>query len=122
MNPPGHDHFTPLPPQQGVQFLGFTTSVSRNDFGDAARLRLVLDAVPHMVLVVRPDLTVVDANREARRLMGAEPEVMLRRLCGEALRCFNALAAEGCCGTTPHCPDCSIRQLVAAAAGGISLA
>ncbi len=77
---------------------------------DDKYLRAILDAIPYMVLISDKDYLILDANKEAIRFIGSNPEKVLYRLCGEALHCLNAHTSKGGCGTTPLCADCVIRQ------------
>jgi len=81
-------------------------------------LRSVLDAIPSVILIVDRDLCILDANREAARVLGPRPDLLLRRLCGEVLDCLHASTHEGGCGSTPFCNDCVIRRSVAAVCDG----
>jgi PAS domain-containing protein len=96
--------------------------MARDYLNDRDYLRSVLDAFPHMVMVVTHDLTVVDVNRHARQLLGPEPGLVLRHLCGEVLLCLNALKGETRCGATPKCAECIIRLSVAEVVAGSPLA
>lgn len=90
---------------------------------DEAFLRSLLDAIPSMVFVVDEDVVVLEANRAAHRVLGGNPEVALRRLCGEVLHCLHS----GCggepggpsrCGTTDSCETCVLRVSTRAAREG----
>jgi hypothetical protein len=75
-------------------------------------LRVVLDAIPSLILVVDPDLRVIDTNSSARNYLQKDAEVVLKRLCGEVLHCVHEADAEEECGRTPFCPDCILRKAV----------
>ena len=80
--------------------------------------RTVLDALPSMTFVMDYDLRVLYTNREASKVLGTSPELLLRRLCGEILHCIHSKESNHGCGTTPFCPDCVIRQGVQTARQG----
>jgi PAS domain-containing protein len=89
-------------------------------------LRAVLDAVPSMVFIVDKDLTVLDANEAAHRTLGGNPQVVLKRLCGEVLHCLNvglgkAGAGPKRCGTTEFCDSCVLRQSSKDAQSGVTV-
>lgn len=86
---------------------------------DRGNLRWVLDAMPHTVWVVGDDLRVVDANREARRLLEMDSIAPPGPLCGDVLLCVNALSGQDRCGTTEKCPHCHVRQSVVTALKGV---
>lgn len=87
---------------------------------DDAYLRTVVDALPSAVFVVDGQFRIFDMNAAARTLFGIESGVTLRRLCGDIMHCLHAIEKEGC-GATAHCPDCAIRNSVAAAGEGGSV-
>ena len=87
-------------------------TVTTEPTADERYLRTVLDAIPLPVLVVDDDVRILDANREALRLLGDEPEIILRRRGGEVLHCIYAQQALDGCGTSDVCPDCTIRRAV----------
>jgi len=72
-------------------------------------LRTVLDAIPAPLFVIDGDLLVRDANRAAVDWAGGPANALLKRLCGDVLRCRNALATGKRCGETEACPDCVVR-------------
>lgn len=80
--------------------------------------RTILDALPSMTFVMDYDLKVLYANREASKALGASPELLLRRSCGNVLHCIHDQESINGCGTTPFCPDCVIRQGVQTARHG----
>lgn len=77
---------------------------------DTAFLRAILDAIPSMIFVVDENVVVLEANRAAHRVLGGNPELVLKRLCGEVLHCLNSgCDAESACGTTKSCESCVLR-------------
>ena len=71
-------------------------------------LRTVLDTIP---CFVNSGLKIVDVNRAALRMTVKESDLILRRLCGDVLKCIHARESIGGCGTTEYCPDCApLRQ------------
>lgn len=81
-------------------------------------LKDILNHLPFIILVADKDLTILDANETARRLLGEKRPVILRRLCGDVLRCAHAQQSEGGCGTTAYCPECAVRDATLAAVEG----
>ena len=73
-------------------------------------LRAVIDAIPSPVFIVETDMRIAHANTEGFRFLGESPERVLKRVCGDALHCVNAMQADNCCGTTEFCCDCIIRN------------
>ncbi len=89
---------------------------------DADRLyRTILDALPSPVLVVVPDVRIVDYNAAAAPLMGEEPEMVLRQRAGEVLHCLNATKRPQGCGHAPECRNCVVRKSVARSFAGEKL-
>ncbi len=68
----------------------------------------VFEAAPCALLVVDQDLRIVDFNRSAFALFGEQGDP-INSLLGHALRCENALASSGGCGTSEECPECRFR-------------
>ncbi|GFO66953.1 hypothetical protein GMLC_05320 [Geomonas limicola] len=79
---------------------------------DNEYLRAVIDAIPSLVFIVDTDLKVLDVNRAARKVLGSESELILKRLCGEVLHCIHELDSHKKCGQTPFCEDCILRIAV----------
>ena len=75
-------------------------------------LKAVIDAIPTPVFIVQSDMRIAHANAEGFRFLGKSPERVLKRACGDALHCVNAMQADNCCGTTQFCRDCIIRNSV----------
>lgn len=85
---------------------------------EGSLVKRVLDAMPAMVFLMDRTVQVVGANRAAGRAFGRDHSLILRRLCGEALHCINALRAPEGCGTTEFCSDCVVRKGIAGALEG----
>ncbi len=75
-------------------------------------LRAIVDALPAFVFVLDHEIRVLHVNRAAARLVGANPDLVLRPLTGDLLHCLQTQDAAGGCGTSPHCADCVIRNSV----------
>jgi PAS domain-containing protein len=71
-----------------------------------------------MVLVLDEQACVHDLNLAAARTLGAERDVLLRKLCGEVLRCAHATGKSDPCGTMPPCKECVVRDTIRAAMQG----
>ena len=80
-------------------------------------LRIVLDAIPFMVLIVDADMKIHDANLAAVQLLGDEYSPGSKRHCGEALRCIHAIETVGGCGKSPFCRECVCRTSAEIALG-----
>lgn len=99
------------------------SSQFRQLFGDDTPFRTLFDAMSAMVFIVDDRLTVHDANLAATRVLGSDAQVLLKRLCGDVLRCLNSgvapkLGEAGPCGDTVHCSDCVLRKSTASALAG----
>jgi len=79
---------------------------------DHLHLRAVLDAIPSFVFVVDTDLRIIDANNQAKELLGPDSNYILKRLCGEVLHCIHELESKEQCGKTKYCGDCILRQAI----------
>jgi nitrogen fixation/metabolism regulation signal transduction histidine kinase len=79
-------------------------------FDENPLVRAILDGIPSMVFVVDEDVRILDANQAAVAALGQQASLVLRQLCGEALRCLNAAPRSQGCGTTDACKECAIRQ------------
>ncbi len=84
----------------------------------AAFYKSILDAIPSPIFVAEDDVRLVDCNAAAARLLGAAPELLLRRRGGEVLHCVHASDVPGGCGRGPHCADCVVRASVNASLSG----
>jgi len=71
--------------------------------------RTVLDAIPHMLMVVDEDVRILYANPAATQAMGAHPTTSIRDRFGEVMHCLNALAG---CGRSEACKSCEVRSSV----------
>lgn len=75
-------------------------------------LRNVLDSIPFLVFILDTDLRIMDANSTARKLLGKELDLILKRLCGEVLHCIHEFESFEYCGHTEFCKDCVLREAV----------
>ena len=78
----------------------------------------VINTLPSPVFIIDENLRIVEANSAAIQLSGIEPDLLLKRLCGEILHCLYENNSETDCGTTENCPDCIIRKSVLKAVKG----
>ena len=90
-----------------------TESCQANEF-----LRSVLDAMPAFVFVVDEDVSFIESNRAASRLLSATGGEILRRRSGEVLQCIHSSETPEGCGGAPYCKDCVIRNSVGEAFKG----
>ncbi|MBI5441542.1 MAG: hypothetical protein HY900_10085 [Deltaproteobacteria bacterium] len=77
----------------------------------ALPLQVLLEALPAAALVTDRDLRVTHGNSLAARL--TERSLPLETAAarpGDLLRCVNAVASPGGCGSTPPCLECPVRQ------------
>ena len=72
----------------------------------------MLDAMPHPVFLVNNDIAIVGLNKASRKMIGKEPEVIIRRRAGEILHCIHSKETEEGCGYSDFCNDCIIRNSV----------
>ncbi|MBN1674565.1 MAG: PAS domain-containing protein [Kiritimatiellae bacterium] len=84
----------------------------------APLLRVALDANPSAVFVMNRDIRVVDFNEAAARLIGGEPERILKQSSGAVLRCIHAAESPEGCGHTESCTSCLVRRAVQQALDG----
>lgn len=77
------------------------------------QLERILDAIPSMIIIVDNDMRVIYANKSALTTLGKETSVILRRLCGEVINCFNVHRSDKDCGLTDFCQDCVLRRAMA---------
>jgi hypothetical protein len=85
-----------------------------NLFADPGTYRMVLDAIPLMLLIVDSDVTVLDMNATARDTLAAEVSLTQGLRGGDILRCIHALEQPLGCGHGSSCSSCIIRQSVGA--------
>jgi len=81
-------------------------------------LRRVLDAMPAFVFVVDEDVSFIESNRAASKLLSATGGQILRRRSGEVLQCIHSSETPEGCGGAPYCKDCVIRNSVGEAFKG----
>lgn len=84
-------------------------------------LQVIFDTFPSYVFITDYQARIVMANRTAKRLMGEEAEMVLRRLCGEVIHCLREMESCEECGNTPFCKECVVRRAVEAARSGKAL-
>ena len=81
-------------------------------------LRTVLDAIPSAVFLVDSNLEILDFNRTAEKLTGKNSDLILRKLCGDALGCVIERQSKKGCGTTQSCTECVVRNSASEASQG----
>jgi PAS domain-containing protein len=87
-------------------------------FLDQGFHRVLFDAMPMPVFVVDEDVTILEYNLAAGRLLGSRKRTVIRQRGGEVLRCVNSTEVPEGCGRAPACRDCVVRQSVRAAFRG----
>lgn len=93
--------------------------------GQAARfiaalpeMRVILDAVPDLVIMLNQRRQIIFANRSTHTLLGREDTQLLGLRPGEALNCVHAFETSGGCGTTAFCSMCgSIHAILTSQRG-----
>jgi PAS domain-containing protein len=80
--------------------------------------RVLFDVMPIPVFVVDEDVSILDYNAAAGRLMGKDRRLVIQRRGGEVLNCANSKDAPEGCGRTLACRRCVLRKSVRAAARG----
>lgn len=83
-----------------------------------SNVRQFMDAIPAYVFLVSDNLQILDYNRASVEIIGPESRLVLKKLCGEVLRCLNDANSPRGCGTAVPCADCVIRNAVKSAASG----
>ena len=76
----------------------------------------ILDAIPSWIMLMDEQLVVHYGNEAVRRDLSGDAQVQLRDLCGNLIRCINAVDSKQGCGTTEHCAHCVVRGAVGQAA------
>ena len=74
--------------------------------------RTVIDTVTTALFILDEDARILDANTSAAKLVNKKDDIILKRLCGDALDCIHAGEGPDGCGTTDFCPDCVVRSSV----------
>ena len=81
-------------------------------------LQVVIDAIPSMVFIADRDARILDLNKAAAEALDIKENAIVRRLCGDILRCVNAGKGGENCGKTEACVDCVIRNSIRGAYDG----
>lgn len=92
------------------------------DFLEQGLHRLLFDAMPMPALLVDDNVSILEYNSAAARLLDKDKADVLNERCGAALCCIHSQEASGGCGHSPACADCVIRQSVRAAMEGAHVA
>jgi PAS domain-containing protein len=87
-------------------------------FLDQGLHRVLFDAMPMPVLVVDREVSVLEYNLAAARLLGEEKQKILDRRSGEVLHCLHASETSKGCGYAPACKNCVVRESVRTAVAG----
>lgn len=88
------------------------------EFLDQAFHRVLFNAMPMPVFVVDGDVSILEYNTAAARLVGANRRRVIGRMGGNVWKCLNALNTPEGCGHSASCPDCEIRKAVKSASNG----
>ena len=87
-------------------------------FLDQGLHRVLFDAMPMPVFVVDRDVSILEYNLAAARLLGEEKQKILDRRSGEVLHCLHASETPKGCGCGPACKNCVVRESVRMAVAG----
>jgi len=93
-------------------------------FLDQGLHRVMFDAMPIPVFVVDRDVTIVEFNTAAGRMLTAGKSgkrKILRKCAGEVFHCVHSCETPGGCGRAWFCSDCVVRNSVLAAWQGMSV-
>lgn len=88
-------------------------------FSEGSTPRILLDAVPNVVMVLNKNRQMVYCNRSLLQLLGAPEGCRLYGLRpGELLNCLHSDETEGGCGTTEFCSQCgAVRAILVSQQG-----
>jgi len=87
-------------------------------FLDQGLHRVLFDAMPMPVFVVDKDVSVLEYNQAAARLIESEKAAILNRYGGDVWQCLHAAEKLEGCGQAAACKNCVVRESVRAAAAG----
>jgi len=87
-------------------------------FLDQGFHRILFDAMPMPVFVVDEDVSILEYNSAAARLISLPKPNGHPPRAGDVLHCINAVKSPTGCGRAPACPDCPVRNSVLAAFRG----
>ena len=81
-------------------------------FHDIEFLRLLMEAVPHMLFVVDSDIRVYHINLAASRRLTIDRQAVTLRRGGDVLRCIHVTDDKEGCGHGDACKTCVVRSSV----------
>lgn len=88
------------------------------EFLDQGFHRMLFDAMPMPVFVVDHDVTLLEYNTAAARLLAKGTQQWMGHRAGDAFHCTHSTDVPEGCGRGPACLDCVLRQSVRAASQG----
>ena len=88
------------------------------EFLDQGFHRMLFDAMPMPVFVVDEDVTILEYNAAASKLLAKSKQAWIGRRSGQALHCVHAEDVPEGCGRGPACLECVLRESVRAASRG----
>ena len=88
------------------------------EFLDQGFHRMLFDAMPMPVFVVDQDVTILEYNTAASKLLARGRQELVGRRSGDVLHCVHSEDVPKGCGHGPACLDCVLRQSVRAASHG----
>lgn len=86
------------------------------EFLDQGLHRVLFDAIPMPVFLVDKDVSILEYNSAAARLLGTDKNAILGRRNGDVLSCIHSHNDQGGCGHAAACKDCVVRNSVQEAA------
>ena len=87
-------------------------------FLDQGLHRVLFDAMPLPVFVVDKDVSVLEYNNAAARMLGADKSAVMNRRGGSVWHCLHAAESPEGCGHAEACKNCVVRESVQAAMEG----
>jgi signal transduction histidine kinase len=88
----------------------------KEDTDDAGVAKALVDSLPVNLLILDADRRIVYFNEKIKALLGdVQPELVLNKRPGEALRCMHSVEAPGGCGCSEYCSRCGAFMAIQAA-------
>jgi hypothetical protein len=85
---------------------------------EGSDLLALLDALPSPAFIADADVTVLEANRSARKWLGDGVGAQLGQPLGNVIQCIFPRDSRGDCGTTEFCSACALRRSIQTAVSG----
>lgn len=78
----------------------------------APGLQAIMDAIPHVVLVVNSKRQVIFANSAMQSLLCSSSAELLGKRPGEAFHCIHSTSGPDGCGSSQHCTACQVLTAI----------